>query len=199
MGDPVPVELSVRRAPLDARARILLRLAIVATIIVGVMIALRISGLVLLFRVPTGGMDPGIAPGDRVLMEGISYLNREPRRGELVVFRTDFIAELPPRQLYVKRLAGRPGEHVRISAGQLYVNEQAVALSNAVGEIRYHLPPLGRAVFTNHTVPSGEYYVLGDNATNSYDSRFWGFVPARNIKGRIVWRYWPPNRAGRVR
>jgi len=89
---------------------------------------------------------------------------------------------------------------VRISSGNLYVNDKRLTLSNAVGEIVYDLPP-GAGISQARidvTVPDGQYYVLGDNSTNSYDSRFWGCVPGRDIMGRIALRYWPPKRAGGV-
>jgi signal peptidase I len=82
-------------------------------------------------------MAPAVSPGDHVMMEGITYLTRNPSRGEVVVFKTDGIDSLPPGQIYVKRVAGEPGDSLRISDGKLFVNGQRVALSNAVGEITY--------------------------------------------------------------
>jgi len=70
-----------------------------------------------------------------------------------------------------------------------------------VGEIAYNLPPgMGtQAAKTDVTVPNGYYFVLGDNSTNSFDSRFLGCVPRANVKGRIVFCYWPPKRVGGVK
>jgi len=135
------------------------------------------------------------------MTEGMTFLVRKPRRGEIVVFRTDGVASLPPAQLYVKRVAGEPGDHLRISEGKLFINDKQVSLSNAVGEIVYDLPP-GADRFlpkTDLTVPDDCYFVLGDNSINSLDSRFWGSVPRGNIIGRVSFCYWPPERAGAVK
>jgi signal peptidase I len=146
-------------------------------------------------------MTPAVSAGDHIMMEGITFLSRQPRRGDIVVFKTDGIATLPPATIYLKRVAGEPGDHVRISGGKLFVNDKQVSLSNAIGEIAYDLPP-SAATFspqTDVTVPSGYYYVLGDNSTNSFDSRFWGSVPRGNIIGRVSFCYWPPERVGGVK
>jgi signal peptidase I len=135
------------------------------------------------------------------MMEGVTFISRQPRRGDIVVFRSDGIASLPPATLYVKRVAGEPGDHVRISGGKLFINDSKVSLSNAVGEITYDPPPqaVHSSLQTDITVPSGYYFVLGDNSTNSLDSRFWGSVPRDNIIGRVSYRYWPPGRIGGVK
>jgi signal peptidase I len=83
----------------------------------------------------------------------------------------------------------------------LFINDRQVSLSNAVGEIAYDLPPHSEmfSLQTNVTVPSGCYFVLGDNSTNSSDSRFWGSVPRASIIGRVSFCYWPPRRFGGVK
>jgi signal peptidase I len=182
-------------------SKFLIGLALVPACLVGALIVLRICGLVRPFSVPTGAMTPAVSAGDHVMMEGVTFVSRHPRRGDVVVFRTDGIGSLPPATVYLKRVVGEPGDHLRISAGKLFVNDKQVSLSNVVGEIVYDLPPHAErfSLKTELTVPNGCYFVLGDNSTNSFDSRFWGSVPRGNILGRIVFCYWPPQRVGGVR
>ena len=135
------------------------------------------------------------------MMDGVSFHFRPPRRGDIVVFKADGLRLLPPTAFYVKRVAGEPGDHVRISGGKLFVNDRQLSLSNTLGEIAYDLPPQAVTFTpqTDVTVPSGCYYLLGDNSTNSLDSRFWGSVPRQNIIGRVAFCYWPPERIGRIK
>jgi signal peptidase I len=158
-------------------------------------------GLVRPFSVPTGAMTPAVSAGDHVMMEGFSFLTRKPRRGDIIVFKTDGIASLPPATIYLKRVAGEPGDRLRLSDGKLFINDKQVTLSNEVGQIVYDLPPLTGAfpTKTDLTVADACYFVLGDNSTNSFDSRYWGSVPRQNVIGRIYFCYWPVQRIGRVR
>jgi signal peptidase I len=160
---------------------------------------LGLLGLIRLFTFPTGAMSPAVSPGDHVLVERFTFLSRKPRRGDVVVFKTRGIESLPDDQFYAKRVAGEPGEHLRISDGTLFINDTRVALSNAFGEIKYVEPPIPTPLKTDVTVPPLCYYMLGDNSRNSSDSRSWGSVPNENIVGRICFCYWPPSRMGRVR
>jgi len=102
----------------------------------------RLFGLIRLFSVPTTAMAPAALPGDHVMMEGFTFLAHKPRRGDIVVFKADGIAALAVHgSIFIKRIAGEPGDHLQIFAGKLYINDNRVTLSNAVGEIAYHLPP----------------------------------------------------------
>ena len=179
---PLPVASPPKR---NLRRRFLISLVVT----LGVALALlRPLGLIRLFSTPTGAMTPAVSAGDHVMMEGFSFLVRKPRRGDIVVFKTDGLATLQPATLYIKRVAGEPGDRLRIADGKLYINDKHVALSNAVGEIAYRLPAgaSGVATKTDLTVPESQYFMLGDNSTNSFDSRFWGCVPAKSILGRVV-------------
>jgi len=193
--------VGTKRPPLDRRSRVLIGLALVIGVFVTTLGILRGVGLIRPFSVPTGAMAPAIVRGDHMVMERITFLTRKPRRGDIAVFKTDNIEQLPPATIYLKRIAGEPGEHLRISEGKLYINDKHVPLRNALGEIAYDLPLRAARMASNLdvTVPLGQYYVLGDNSSNSSDSRFWGCVPAENIIGRIGFRYWPPQRVGRVK
>ena len=201
MGTPESLPLPrAHPAGLNAAAKLVIGFSIIPASIFATLIVLRIFGLACPFSVPTGAMAPTISPGDHVFMEGLTYLHRQPRRGDVVVFKTEGIAQLPQEQNYVKRIAGQPREQLSISSGDLYINGRVVALSNVTGRIVYSLPPFGAPLPTTNTfVPAGCYFVLGDNSTNSFDSRYWGCVPRKNIRGRISFCYWPPQRIGFVR
>lgn len=181
--------------------KVLLAIGLFPAVVVCVLLVLRVCGLLRPFYVPTGAMTPALAAGDHVLMEGMAFLSRQPRRGDIVVFRTDGIESLPSATYYVKRIAGEPGDHLQIRDGSLFINGSQVTLSNAFGAISYEMPPQVSSlpVRMDLTVPDGRYFVLGDNSTNSLDSRFWGSVPRENIIGRVSFCYWPPRRIGGVK
>jgi len=134
-------------------------------------------------------------------MEGISYLKGKPRRGDILVFKTDGIKGLPENQIYLKRVVGEPNEHLKLANGKLFINGKQITISNAYGEISYLTPPQweDRVPFTDLRIPAGSYFVIGDNTTNSLDSRFWGCVPKSNVLGRMVFRYWPLKRVGAIK
>jgi signal peptidase I len=148
-------------------------------------------------------MAPATIASDHIFSEGFTYLFRVPRRGEIVVFNTEGLPAVTVKGFFFKRVAGLPGESVRIEEGRLFVNGEPVELSNDAGPIEYRYPvgpepgrlPEGRSM----TIPERCYFVLGDNSSNSYDSRFWGMVPEEAIIGRVAWRYWPPARMGGVK
>jgi signal peptidase I len=180
---------------------LLFGLSLIPGLCISALIVLRLFGLLRPFSMPTGSMTPAISPGDYVVMEGITFLVRKPRRGDIVVFKTDGIRGLHAGSLYMKRIAGLPSDHLRISEGKLFVNNKRLALSNAMGEIAYYPPSQAEAskLMTDMVVPMGCYFVLGDNSTNSLDSRYFGSLPRDNIIGRIFYCYWPPKRLGGVK
>jgi signal peptidase I len=160
--------------------------------LVALAICLRCFGLLIPYRLPTAGMHPTLRNGDQFFMEGVTYLMRAPARGDLVVFRTRGIAALRTDEIYVKRLVGLPGDEVRIADGVLYVNSTATTYRAPNHEtIRFTNAGMLSTATSRTKVPADAYFVLGDNSANSADSRYWGAVPAKNIKGRIWFRYWP--------
>ena len=155
------------------------------------------------FKFPGGSMHPTIIQGDHLFVEKVSYRFSRPKRGDIVVFRTKGIATLPPDTFYMKRIAGLPGERIRIEPPFLIVNDQKVmepeifnTISSASdGYAGFRLTdPMSRAMSkptTEITLGADEYFVLGDNTRNSRDSRYWGAVPKANILGKATRIYWP--------
>jgi signal peptidase I len=200
MPPETPPLISKAQARINRRNKLIIALAALPACFIAALILLRLCNLLRTFSIPTGAMAPAVSPGDYILTEGFTFLLGKPHRGDIVVFRTAGIESLPQDQFYIKRVAGEPGDHLRISGGKLFINEKPVSLSNALGEIIYNLPRGSEGlVKTDVKVPDGCYFVLGDNSTNSLDSRYWGSVARGSIIGRVAYCYFPPQRRGRVK
>ena len=144
----------------------------------------------LLFHVSVvrgSSMSPGIHDGDRILVDHLSYVLGEVERGDVAVLRCPVDEHLD----YIKRVIGLPGDRVRIENGSVWVN----------GE-RLEEPYVGRPdprTSLVETVAPDHFFVLGDNRAHSADSREFGPIPRRLLRGRVDLRVWPPERAGAVR
>ncbi|NLM55673.1 MAG: signal peptidase I [Firmicutes bacterium] len=147
----------------------------------GIMAALIMTFVARAYTVNGESMLPTLHHGERLLVDKLSYRFVEPARGDIVVFKYP----ANPKEQFIKRIIGVPGDTVAIKNGIVYVN--GIAL-----EEDYISAP-ARIGFREQQVPPGTYFVLGDNRNNSEDSRFSGvgFVPKENIVGRAIWRYWP--------
>ena len=193
---PPPVPLAPLRVNGSRRKLFLILLLLIGSL----PILLRLAGLLCPYKIPTSAMTPAMSPGDHFFMEGITYLFRKPHRGEILVFKTEGLDVPDKNSIFIKRLAGLLGERLRLADGKLFVNDAPVVLRNATGEIDY-TNSWGRTPYLASsndvvTVPAGHYFVLGDNSGNSMDSRYWGFLPAKSIKGRAFFRYAPSDRIG---
>ena len=165
------------------------------------------------FQIPSGSMLPGLKVGDFLLVNKHVYgykINRigepsiggrDPEYGDVVVF-------VPPHvnAPFVKRLIGKPGDVIRYQNKKLYVNNIPLdqqLISSKPGEliIKETFEENSRIIRLRETasefpyevtVPSGHYFVMGDNRDNSSDSRIWGFVPRENFMGtaEVIWATW---------
>jgi signal peptidase I len=141
--------------------------------------------------IPTGSMEPTLQINDRLVIEKISYHFNPPQRGDIVVFGPPEMAISQtgrPKEVYIKRVIGLPGDTVEVKDQTVWVNGEALRETYIKAPTQYQWGP--------ETVPTDAYLVLGDNRNNSFDSHVWGFVPQKNIIGRAVVRFWPPERLG---
>ncbi len=147
-------------------------------------------------RMISGSMAPtlqgGRSGGDVALIYRLAYRRRAPRRGELVAFYDD------EGVLIIKRVAGLPGETVRIADGRVWINGEPLCSPPVFRRIRYCNAGAFRNPANRFRLAPGRYFVLGDFSADSYDSRYWGGLRRDQICGRAVAIVWPPRRIGRL-
>lgn len=156
--------------------------------------ALRVLlGLLLLyvsvfnFSVVRGSsMAPGIHDGDRILIDQLSTWLGDLRRGDVVVLRYP----RDPRVEYIKRIIGLPGDEIVMAGGMVWVNGRLLD-EPYVGEF-------DPASWSRVRVREDHVWVLGDNRPHSSDSREFGQVPRENVRGKVDFRVWPPERIGPI-
>ncbi len=143
------------------------------------------------FFVKGASMEPNFDDNQYLIIDEISYRLREPARGEVIVFKYP----VDPTQYYIKRVIGLPGETVEIVDGQVKIFNSVHPLGFVLDESKYLAPSVATYGGSKMTLGPGEYFVLGDNRSASYDSRRWGILPGKNITGRVWLRAWPPQTA----
>ena len=141
-------------------------------------------------KVEGTSMMPTLTDQERIFINKFTYHFGlgSIERGDMVVFWFP----LDPSKSYIKRVIGVPGDTVRIEAGQVFVNGEALSEGYVPDEYR------DRVSWEEHRVPAGHYFVLGDHRSSSSDSRTWGFVKRDAIYGKAVFVYWPLEKMGRI-
>jgi signal peptidase I len=183
------------------------------SLVIAVVLALFIRTFVVqAFKIPTGSMEPNLLIGDHLLVNKFvtgpttTSLERavlpieDIHRKDVIVFKYP----KDPERDFIKRVIGLPGETVELRNKRVFINgqrldepyvfyledpppipqetEASTELLGASGDPRVKYGPV--------TVPAGHYFAMGDNRDNSEDSRYWGFLPRENIKGRALVIYW---------
>jgi signal peptidase I len=194
--EPPPYRKSVAREYLES-------------VVVAVILALFIRTFaVQAFKIPTGSMIPNLLIGDHLLVNKLVYSpsfgpfedtllgKKQIRRGHVVVFK---FPEEPSRD-FIKRVVGLPGEKVEIRDKKVYVDDQPLEESAYAhfidAPLRHDDPEYGfrgegqRDNWGPEVVPAGQLFVMGDNRDNSRDSRYWGYLPIDQVKGRALLVYW---------
>jgi signal peptidase I len=175
----------------------------VVTIVGAIAIVLAVKAYVVNpYRIPSSSMEATLhcaVPGsgclaedfsDRVLANRLLYRFRDPKRGDVAVFETPELAEerCGAGGTFVKRVVVLPGERWRMENGIVYVNGRRLVEPYIEASRR------GTDTRPEAVVPDDHYVMLGDNRTQSCDSRTWGPAPRENLIGRVFAVYWPPGR-----
>ena len=138
------------------------------------------------FIVRGQSMEPNFIQGNYLIIDQINYRFNEPQRGEVIVFGYPG----DPRDKYIKRIIGLPGETIKIKDGKVHiVNEDDVLYPL---EESYYLPETTITLGDLEIIlGDDQYFVLGDNRAFSSDSRRWGYLRKEHIVGRVFLRLWP--------
>ncbi|MGA2687825.1 MAG: signal peptidase I [Candidatus Korobacteraceae bacterium] len=223
VGTPEQIKTISEEQPAAAPARTRRGLyslqSLAGTIVIAVFV---ITFVVQAFQIPSESMEKTLLIGDYLLVDKAHYGHsrwwswllpyRPIRRQDIIVFRYP----VNPRQHFVKRVVAVPGDHVRLVNKHVYVNglrqDDDYATFNWAWRDRFrdNFPDGGfygdrisakwflqaqRLMDDGELiVPEGSYFVLGDNRDDSYDSRYWGFVPQENVVGRPLLIYWSMDR-----
>ncbi len=209
---PAQDRLRIKTIDSDAAGTLL---SLATTIVIAIFV---ITFVVQAFQIPSESMEKTLLVGDYLLVDKAHYASdrwfgwllpyRRIQRQDIVVFRYP----VNPQQHFVKRVVGVPGDHVRLVYKHVYVN--GVRQADDYATFNWGQHDRFRDDFPNGgffadriaskwfiqaqklvddgqlIVPQGFYFVLGDNRDDSYDSRYWGLVPAENIVGRPLVIYW---------
>ena len=176
----------------------------IEAILIAIVLALFIRTFVVqAFKIPSGSMKETLQIGDHILVNKFLYgvklpfvdktiiPFKDPKRGDIVVFK--FPKE--PDKDYIKRVVGVAGDVISIRNKKVYVNGQLQKNSHIMHTDPHIYPAIvqPRDNMKPRTVPPDSIFVMGDNRDNSYDSRFWGFVNLKAVRGKAFIIYWSWN------
>ncbi|MBE0477839.1 signal peptidase I [Candidatus Aerophobetes bacterium] len=165
------------------------------TVIIALILAFLIrTFIVQTFWIPSGSMESTLLVGDRIMAYKLFYGMDNVQRGDIIIFKFP----LDVRKDFVKRVVGLPGDVVEIRDKKVYINGEELIEPYIVHSDRRNIG-FPRDEYGPVKVPPESLFVLGDNRDSSEDSRYWGYVPAKNLIGEVFLLYWPPQRVRIIR
>jgi signal peptidase I len=181
-----------------SRGRTVVEYAVLAVVAVAVALLIQ-AFLVKPYRIPSASMEDTLLIGDRVLVDRISWRFSQPARGDIVVFHPPFDGPV-----LIKRIIGLPGDEISLSGGFVSINGRRLdepyvrRLDGRQEPSEPFANGLPWSLQEPYKVPAGSYFVMGDNRTDSGDSREFGPIKREQFVGHAFARYWPPGRIGGV-
>jgi len=180
---------------------------VIALVIVRTFLDFPASTGIQSFSIPSTSMNPTMLPGDRVVASLNYYNNNSIQQGDIVVFNS------PQGDIWTFRVIGLPNDSIEIKEGKVYVNNQLNELTTTgeyllddqeviqyqeqlnqtktIKTLRYkNISMTDKQIFDKIEVPENEYFLMGDNRDNAYDSRFLGTIKRDDILGRVVYSFW---------
>lgn len=155
-------------------------------IVAGVAALFIIQFLFRTFFIPSGSMIPTLKVKDYILVNEFIYRFKEPKRGDVVVFKPPPQAQAGDKE-FIKRVIGLPGDTIAVENGKVYINGDPLDEPYVKHPPDYFLAP--------RKVPRNHLFVMGDNRPSSADSHVWGFVPRKNLIGKAMVIVLPITRA----
>lgn len=166
-------------------------IAVAGAACLGLFVLLRWNGHMSLLRVPSNAMAPFLHKNDEIVGEGFSMLSNPPKRGDVVSFTTAGIPGILPEgvapEIFMKRVVGLPGDKLQLVDKTLLINGRPASEHFDCSGIQY-VPALafsgahGMDIVQPYVVPEDHVVVFGDNSADSFDSRYWGPLPMKNLR-----------------
>jgi signal peptidase I len=184
-----------------SQQRSILREYFEALVVAGLFLGFTNTFAVKTFYIPSGSMEDTLLIGDHLFVNRFIYgptpskigqallPSRDIHRGDIVIFRSPET----PRIDLVKRCVGLPGDQIEVIDKELYLNGKKVDDDSYTSHRDPRLYPRNFQPRDNYgplTVPEDSYFCMGDNRDHSHDSRYWGTLPKRYVKGRAFLVYW---------
>lgn len=160
----------------------------VKSVILDIIIAVCIALVITIFIRPTlvkeTSMTDTLQPNDYLIVSKQAYSFGEPKRGDIIVFKSELDLDEMHKKNLVKRIVGLPGETIEVRGGNVFIDGDLL-------EENYTLSDYTTGEVEKMQIPSKHYFVMGDNREGSMDSRDFGTIKYDDIKGKVVLRLYP--------